>query len=240
MHQTYIFLTETILEKQKLEAVLCDNFFKNHNSFNTSNLENFSQDKLEFLQYQITSAKVIIPEIDSKKDFTGQLFSFYQNYPSPSILFLGNLNQYSLPMQEGMLKILEEPPENLYIVLTAEYKAQILATITSRSNLIKLPEKFILAHLDTATSLSIKEKMPIIKDFYLDFINDKFSLNLDFKKLEREEINLWLWQLEFALRNSFKQKNELRIAQKIEKILYAKILNNNNLQKKFVFEALQI
>ena len=240
MHQTYIFLTETFLDQKKLEAVLIYNFFNNKNSFQASNIELFNLEMLESLELNIASGRVIIPEIDGKKDFTSQLLSFYQKYPKPSLLFLGNLNQYSLPMQEGMLRILEEPPENLYIVLTAENKTQILPTITSRSQLIKLNQTLILELLDPNLLKNVREKLPYIKDFYPGYINDKYQLEPDCKKLEREEIGFWLWQLEFTLKNIFLQKADLRIAKKIEKVLYAKMLNNQNLQKKFVLEGLKI
>jgi hypothetical protein len=143
-------------------------------------------------------------------------------------------------MQEGMLRILEEPPENLYIVLTAENKSQILPTITSRSHLIRLSEKLILELLDTSLLENVRKKLPEMKKFYPGYINDKFQLSPDHKKLERQEIDLWLWQLEFTLRKVFAQKKDLRIAKKIEKVLYAKTLNNQNLQKKFVLEGLVV
>ena len=240
MHQTYIFLTETFLQKEKLEAVLATNFFENENRFRLQNLKNFDQKMEVFLTHKISENQVLLASFDAKKDFTQEVFSFYQNYNKPTMLFLGDLSHYSVALQEGMLRFLEEPPANLYLILTAQNKAELLPTISSRSNILKLPQNLIIDLLDPVILEKVQAKFPIVKSFYTDFLKNKVFLDFDFAKLERDEIDFWLWQLEFYLKEVFKHKKDLRIAKKIQKILESKLLNQQNLQKKFVIENLYL
>ena len=156
------------------------------------------------------------------------------------MLFLGDLSHYSVALQEGMLRFLEEPPANLYLILTAQNKAELLPTISSRSNILKLPQNLIIDLLDPVILEKVQAKFPIVKSFYTDFLKNKVFLDFDFAKLERDEIDFWLWQLEFYLKEVFKHKKDLRIAKKIQKILESKLLNQQNLQKKFVIENLYL
>ncbi len=237
MLQTHIFLTQTYLDENKLSFYLAASFFQNFNF--TSSLVNtqvsYSDDQLVDIwhKYQ-ASGQILRPTYDDKEKFTDSLLDLYKNYPNPCLLFLGNLSNYSLPMQEGMLKLLEEPPRNLHIVLYSQTKSIILPTINSRSQIHILPNTFVLKYLEPSLLESTKKKLPEIKIFAKELLAGlEMSKIPDVSKVEREELDFWFWQLIYYFEQVYKQNLDTKLAKLIQKLLEAQVKNQNNVQKKF-------
>lgn len=79
---------------------------------------------------------------------------------SIKVVIIPEAEKMTVPAQNSFLKTLEEPPENSLIILSSQNKDQLLATIISRCQLIKLTSK-------TEFKLSEKE----IKEKYSFFKN---------------------------------------------------------------------
>ena len=56
----------------------------------------------------------------------------------------------------------------------------------------------------------------------------------DLKNVEREEIAFWLWQIQVYLENFYKHQPHFNYLKQLTKVVQARQLNQQNLQKKFV------
>jgi hypothetical protein len=239
MPQSHIVLTQTYLDQTRLEKLLAKVFFetKEGSNFTLSQLPSNlpSDNKLDEVWTKFLSrGRILTPNLTGKKDFTESLLGFYEIYPQPTLLFLGSLNDYSLPMQEGMLKLLEEPPANLQILLLAQDRINILPTITSRCQFHQLPKSLVVALLDQDLLEKTKTKLPGVANWLKTWLTSPAPAWPDLKNVEREEIDFWLWQVQSYLEEYYKQKPERALAGKLTQALQARQLNRQNLQKKFV------
>ena len=252
MSQTYIFFTQTKISNPKLSKFLAHLFFKgklsptNVGSLLDSHPKDYNQENLQKLnidkdwQKYINAGQILLADFKNKLEFREELSGYYQHYDQPSLLFLGSLNDYSLPLQEGMLRILEEPPHNLSIIIYAQDTSQVLPTILSRSKQVFLPLSLVKLVLDQEFVAKIKKKTPDIKSCIKQILsNSKLDIP-DTKNLEREEIDFWLWQIAYCLEEVFKVRPDQIIAKKLFCVVRARKLNYQNLQKKFVLESLNI
>lgn len=245
MIQSYLFLTQTYLETGKLQRQIAWQFFV-QNRISFDNQAKTSLEKLEENWHKFqNSGQIITVNFDSKKDAREQIMGFYQSYPEPILFFLGDLQEYSIPLQEGLLKFLEEPPANLFIILFSHNSSQILPTILSRCQKVLVPTELVFEFLDPNISEIIKEKLPPPGKTCADFLKGSQAALPDLKKIERNELDLWLWQVEKCLEGLWKReiatdnsKILSKIANLINKTLTARQLNNQNLQKKFVLAYL--
>ncbi|MBI2309457.1 hypothetical protein HYU89_00995 [Candidatus Collierbacteria bacterium] len=94
----------------------------------------------------------------------------------------------TIPAQHAILKILEEPGENNYIILIADSESSLLPTIRSRCKIIRLPTEASATNVDsTSYSMGIlhslteignkspSEKLTILYDLLSEFSAKKFS-----------------------------------------------------------------
>jgi DNA polymerase III, delta subunit len=234
MIQTYLFLTQTSLELDKIQQNLAQNFF------DTDKIEiNLNPINTNLWEKHRNSGQIILFEptdlgTDSKKE---TFKKFLQNdvwvsYANTTLLFLGDLSQYSESLQEGMLKLLEEPPKNLVIIIFAQNLSRIKPTIISRSRIQSIPTQIVFQNL----SLKIVEKVKKLPEPSIVVKNLLGNIKVEVDKVsdyEREEIDMWLWQIETNLGMLYKEKPENKIAESITKVLRARQLNDQNLQKKF-------
>jgi DNA polymerase III, delta subunit len=234
MIQTYLFLTQTSLELSKIQQNLAQNFFdKDKIEINSNPVDQNLWEKHR------NSGQIILFEptdlgTDSKKE---TFKKFLQNdvwisYAKPTLLFLGDLSQYSESLQEGMLKLLEEPPVNLIIIIFAQNLSRIKPTIISRSRIQTIPLQIVFQNLNPKIIEKVK-KLPepsIVVKNLLGNIKTEVDKVSDY---EREEIDMWLWQIETNLGMIYKEKPENKIAESVTKVLKARQLNDQNLQKKF-------
>jgi hypothetical protein len=234
MIQTYLFLTQTSLELNDIQFNLAHNFFGNNKiEVNSDKTNENVWDK-----YRNTGQIILFEPTDLGTDSKKETFKkFLQNdvwvsYAKPTLLFLGDLSQYSESLQEGMLKLLEEPPANLVIILFAQNLSRIKPTIISRSRIQSIPTQIIFQNLN----LKIIEKVKKLPEPSIVVKNLLSNIKVEIEKVsdyEREEIDMWLWQIETNLGMIYKEKPENKIAENITKVLKARQLNDQNLQKKF-------
>ncbi len=142
---------------------------------------------------------------------------FYQQ-SSIIVYILENFDQSSLEAQNALLKLLEEPPEKVFFILTAENQYHLLPTIISRtkiifySNEIKKEKKDFIQNISQWPSFSSKEEA-------LEYLN-----------------NLLLF-----LKNNISKKtdnNLVNILQEIVKISH--LIKNNNLNYQLAIDHLLI
>jgi DNA polymerase III, delta subunit len=234
MIQTYLFLTQTSLELNKIQQNLTQNFFENNKIEINSNQAN----EILWERHRNTGQIILFEPTDLGTDSKKETFKkFLQNdvwvsYANPTLLFLGDLSQYSDSLQEGMLKLLEEPPTNLVIILFAQNLSRIKPTIISRSRIQTIPMQIVFQNLNPKIIEKVK-KLPepsmVVKNL---LGNTKIEVD-KVSDYEREEIDMWLWQIETNLGMIYKEKPENKIAESITKVLRARQLNDQNLQKKF-------
>lgn len=194
---------------------------------------------LETLQEQ---SRLTIPVIEKKEEYKKFFAEVYTAYRHPTYLVLGNLDSIDESAQEGMLKILEEPPTNLTLVLYSYTRNTIKPTIASRSIIHTIPMQLVTQMLDSEHSARIKKLFPEHTLVIKELIQQKPTTlrTIDFTKVEREDISLWLWQLSYMI-EILTQQNKLDAEQSfalINKIITAQKLNQSNVQKKMVVESM--
>ena len=266
MIQSYLILTQSFLEVDKLSRILAWDFFDkfkfdvqnidqitNELKIEKTNLETQTENQEEKIETKTqnnlenkinanwhklqANGQILSTSFDDKKDCREQVLTFYQNYAKPTLLFLGNLENYSIPLQEGLLKFLEEPPNNLFIVLFANNSSQILPTILSRTHQILLTNSTVFGLLDAEILDKIDKNLPKVRETVTEILMNKLPL-IDLKKVERNEFDMWLWQIEKCLEEVFRQKNNPNSAQYLTKILEIRKLNSQNIQKKLAWANL--
>jgi hypothetical protein len=244
MINSHIFLTQTHVETIVLQRQIAY-CFHTLGSFDLGKVdfESMSADVLnEHFESGLNTQQVITMDFTSKSDYRDTILSLYHSYKSPTVVFLGNLNSYSTQLQEGMLRLLEEPPENLFVVLFAHNQREILPTIISRSQIHLLPDNLVMKILDKDLAEKVKKRLPSPGDSAKEILADRFDFNTisDFSKLERNEIDFWLWQVGSYITAFYKQNQQSGMGNAIQKILEAQKLNNQNSLKKFVFAHLSL
>lgn len=235
---SYLILTNTYIDYQSLQKIVAATFFNSKNQLLNLDISLKEIDQNLYHQKQNTG-QIIEINIDKKEEFTEQQNNWYQKYSHPTLLFLGDLNNYSENLQEGMLRLLEEPPHNLYPVLFAQDKSQILDTILSRCKIIQLKQKQILELLDLKMLELVKKKMPSVKESLTSMLQNNLILP-DLSKIERPELDFWLWQIQTYLEALYKQNPTQNLANKLLSVLNARNLNRQNLQKKLALAVVNL
>jgi DNA polymerase III delta prime subunit len=121
-----------------------------------------------------------IETIRSLKNFLSQK---PVNHPSQVVLIY-EAHELTPESQNALLKTLEEPPKNSYIILITSSISALLPTITSRSHLLRLqtssPKKTQDKPLDfslpLAEKLILAEKLAATKDQVLPFLQNQVRL----------------------------------------------------------------
>jgi DNA polymerase III, delta subunit len=236
MIQTNLFLTQTYLQVEDIQAIIAHHFLTQKNFLITANSQ--KPDSLTW-QHYINTGQVVVwssdkVETDSQKEQFRRFVNsdVWVKYSCPTVLFVGDLTEYSDTLQEGMLKLLEEPPVNLFIVLFAQSLSILKPTIISRSQIHSLPLALILNNLNSTLCEKIK-KLPTPKETVTNLLTNK-KISVDkVSDYERNELDFWLWQIQTNLSFVYQQDTNDRVAQSISKIMMARKLNYDNLQKKF-------
>jgi hypothetical protein len=233
-----IILTETYLDLATLQRLIGVNFIQN-NTLDPKHLANLEPTETDEMNYQhyLSTSQILSPDLQGKEDLPQYLASLYETRSTPTLLFLGDLSSYSEQMQEGMLRILEEPPTNLYILLFAQNASQIIPTISSRSQIYQLPHQLIRTYLDPDLLTKVKTKLPPPADTFKDLLHNQFTLP-DLNKVEREEIDFWLWQLQSYCEAGYNQQPNPKIEKVLSNILQAREYNLSNVQKKLSLTVL--
>jgi hypothetical protein len=244
MFQTNLYLTQTYLELDALQKKLAFNFFKKNKLCFKGNILNEELEQnwnLHLSQNQIIEWNGQSAETESKKEAFKKFINseVYIKYSQPSLLFLGDLTAYSDVLQEAMLKLLEEPPTNLHIVLFAQNLSQIKSTIISRCSVKILDNNIVFKNLDIKLIEKVK-KLPEPKFTVGNLINNKKVEIEKISDFERDELDFWMWQVQTNLTMAYANQPETQIATAITRVLLARQLNSQNLQKKFVIGQLNV
>lgn len=244
MFQTNLYLTQTYLDLDTLQKKLAYGFFNNDildfgDNFSSEDLEH--NWNLHLSQNQIISWKGESAETESKKEAFKKFINseVYIKYNHPSLLFLGDLTTYSEVLQEAMLKLLEEPPANLHIILFAQNLSQIKPTIISRCSIKLLDNNIVFKNLDSKLLEKVK-KLPQPKDVVKALLANKKIEVEKIADFERDELDFWMWQIQTNLSMIYAQQPQTQIAQAISRTLQARRLNSQNLQKKFAIGQLSL
>lgn len=88
------------------------------------------------------------------------------SYESPNKILIMWLPEYLGNEGNRLLKLIEEPTDNTYLILVAENQEQILQTILSRCQLVKIPE-----FANTEISLYLQKELNIAEDKALQIAN---------------------------------------------------------------------
>lgn len=236
---SYLILTNTYINLEQLQKLVAYKFFDSGNKILDLDF-GIKADILDQVYNQKqNSGQIIEVNLVDKDDFKNQQNDWYQKYNQPTLLFLGDLNNYSESLQEGMLRLLEEPPSNLFPILFAQDSSQILPTIASRCKIIQLKSSDILTILDPKLLETVKKKLPDIKESLTTILQNSFALP-DLSKVERQELDFWLWQIQTYLEAVYKQNPTKTLANKLLSILEARNLNRQNLQKKFALAVVNL
>jgi DNA polymerase III, delta subunit len=244
MFQTNLFLTQTYLELERLQKRLAYSFFDKQklelvDGIATKELEHVWN--LHLSQNQIIVWNGQSAETESKKEAFKKFINseVYIKYNQPSLLFLGDLTTYSDVLQEAMLKLLEEPPVNLHIILFAQNLSQIKPTIISRCSIKLIDNQNIFGNLDLRLLEKVK-KLPEPKLAVANLINNKKVEIEKIADFERDEIDFWMWQIQTNLTMAYASEPQNQIASAIGRVLLARQLNSQNLQKKFAIGQINL
>lgn len=112
----------------------------------------------------------------------------------PRVVWIEEANLLTVPAQNALLKLLEEPPENTSFYLTCNSALALLPTIRSRCQTISLinHQPLTINHLS-----SLKQVMALSP-------GDRLAL---ITKRDRSESILWLTQIELAFRDKLHDGN---------------------------------
>lgn len=131
---------------------------------------------------KITQSKGEIINVEPKKneysidDIRTIKKEVYLSYPYSKIYLLKNFENSSLPAQNAFLKVLEEPPKNVFFFITVKSAHKLLPTILSRVKVIRFnnDKRSFLLEKDIKEFLS---KWPILKskdeavEYLLNFLH---------------------------------------------------------------------
>jgi DNA polymerase III delta prime subunit len=105
----------------------------------------------------------------------------------PRIVWIEEANLLTVPAQNALLKMLEEPPASTTFYLTSSSATSLLPTIRSRCQTIMLP----------STTSSLPSPLSSLKEVMSLSPGDRLSAIV---KRDRSESILWMSQIEVALR----------------------------------------
>lgn len=180
--------------------------------------------------------------VKNKENLSQNLLAYMIKYEHPTYLYLGSLSELSTSMQEGLLRFIEEPPLNLHLLLTVRSKSEVLPTILSRCQVRFLPSAVASRYLDRDKTTTLLEALPESKVFAMELIkNPNLNLNFDFKRITREAVALWLWQLEYCLAQIYlKNQTNRRVQTVFLNVLEAQKMNEANVLNRLVIAQLSL
>jgi DNA polymerase III delta prime subunit len=180
------------------------------NKIITKYIDNLKQDSLFFEvtpatgEYSIENIKNTIKDV-----------SIYN--PKKRIYYFKDFHLSSIPAQNSFLKLLEEPPSNVLLVLTTDQKNRLLPTIISRVKIIKLDDK---------------QK----NDLNDNFVFDEKKIQLEqFKIKDRESALKTFLNLIYFFRKRLKNDKKSSIILK-ELLRLKQLLENNNLNPQLAID----
>jgi DNA polymerase-3 subunit delta' len=169
-----------------LQALVCDkkNDFACGECFNCKNVIKYNLLDLYVLDgkdNEIKKAEVL--QVNNALQQTAS------SSDSPKILLIKHIDNANLYSLNSLLKFIEEPTDNTYIISTTNKISKVLKTITSRSQIIKINKKNIKQIITSLNAERIENKYLYVLAYL--FKDKKLALKnyeLDFKKQYKEFI----------------------------------------------------
>jgi len=155
----------------------------------------------KYLDHQISPNNPDIFVIDQNSGWTIELVRLTKNFLSQKpfnhqnkIIIINDAHNLNIESQNALLKTLEEPGDNNYLIITTSKPSKILPTIISRCHLIKLANnpkdisqiKPIEITPDIKKNLLNSEIISKNKDQVLPFLEDQLQI---FKKVILDQPN---------------------------------------------------
>lgn len=171
------------------------------------------QGKRTIAKYIATQLKLNIIELDIKVDSIREAIKLAYEYTEPVIYLIPDADKMSLGAKNSLLKVIEEPPNNAYFILTLQTLHNTLKTIQSRC--IHLPlnnysEDELLQFIN-----SINANLPQKdKELILSIATNKYQI----QKLLEYDINKFYAYVEKVAYNIFKVQsaNAFKITEKLD------------------------
>lgn len=142
----------------------------------------------------------------------------FYNYQKKVVFLIKNFDNSSIEAQNSFLKLLEEPPKNIFFILTVKNLNKLLPTVISRTRVFYFKDSFtinnLIINIEDWPTFSTKESA-------LEYL--KQLLIYYYQKLKK---------------NSFYQKEIILIIKEILKI--TKLIENNNLNYQLAVDHLLI
>ncbi len=134
------------------------------------------------------------------------------------IVIIQDIERLSIPLQNAMLKILEEPPEYVYFLLTSSNPEDILDTITSRCRIYKTGPATDL-EVTEYLEKSFRELNPKFKEDIIFFSSGRIGIASELVNNDEKYQNMINWLAEIRhLYNDGKPHECLKFAEKIAEI----------------------
>lgn len=151
-------------------------------------------------------------------------------------VIIKNSESLTIPAQNALLKILEEPPIDTIIILLAKNKDLLLSTVISRCQVFEIDgDEFSLSETE------IDQNLKTIKSLIEDNLGSRLKLAQDISK-SKEDATLWLKKIILSLRKKMIENpsNEpttyLNILTSFQKTYT--IINTTNVNPRFTIENL--
>lgn len=248
---THLFLTHTYLDRTLRNAIAYSYLQQLSSGLQPRTIwELFSSQRSHMIEQAkniydsaLNTQALLIPTLKTKDEYKDFFVDLYTKHSKPVVLLLGDLSRIDETAQEGMLKVLEEPPEHVTLVLFSHHSASIKPTILSRSVLHTFPLNLAIQILDQEIAEATKLLLPNYRDTLQKIIKHQpVELTKDLKKIEREHIDFWLWQLSYYIEQLGLQQTEhlTHLRERLAAVLYTAYLNSGNLQKKLLFEQISL
>lgn len=160
--------------------------------------------------------------------------SSYASYSKemPQLIVIWQAEKITLPAQNALLKILEEPPANFQIILIASTQAHLIETITSRCQLI---------HFSSSNPIRNKESFQLLDQLMSGDISFARSIQIAEQNSDKDKALELLDQIAKSLEESsfFPSHKATKILQLCRE--YQSLIQNNINTKlavaQFLFEA---
>lgn len=171
------------------------------------------QGKRTIAKYIATQLKSNIIELDIKVDSIREAIKLSYEYTEPIIYLIPDADRMSLGAKNSLLKVIEEPPNNAYFILTLQTLQNTLKTIQSRC--IHLPlnnysEDELLQFINSI-NLNLPQKD---KELILSIATNKYQI----QKLLEYDINKFYVYIEKVAYNIFKVQsaNAFKITEQLD------------------------
>lgn len=147
-------------------------------------------------------------------------------------VILENAHTLTIEAQNALLKVLEEPPADTYLFLSAATSSTFLPTILSRCTLVQLEEE--KQSISPEMQDRLARDMDVIKS---ENINSQLAL-AEKVSLDKDNLTPWFEQILGMLReNLLENPTDVRLARKIHALLQAyKIIQTTNANTRLVLE----